>query len=277
MSEKSKIDRFERRHRIERKFHNKWARTIKLEQINYLGAFEAETAIENRYALSQIDGLKNRKILDLGCGMGDASIYFALKGADVYAVDISSGMIGLVKKLAKNKNLSHRIKAVVMVAEKLKFPENKFDFVFGNGVLHHVEIGAAINEIYRVLNPGGTAVFIEPLKHNPVINIYRSFAKKVRTPTETPISYKSLENLIPGKFRKAFHKEFHLFTLLIFVWYFLFERINPNKVRYWKKIIDDSRKVEKAFTLLNGFDQMIFRVLPFLRRYAWNSVIVLRK
>jgi ubiquinone/menaquinone biosynthesis C-methylase UbiE len=265
------------RQKIEREFHDKWAKNIKCEEINYKGAFEAETAIENRYALSQLGNLKGKRILDLGCGMGDASLYFASQGAKVYSIDISPEMIKLVKKVTAKKGFSKRIIPKVMLAEKLNFPKYYFDFVYGNGVLHHVEIDTALKEVFRVLKKGGVATFIEPLSSNPVIRVYRNVANEVRTPTEHPLVYTKLNFLTKEKFKKVSHREFHLFTLLIFIWYYLVDKVSPNKERYWKKIINDASHIKTVFQLLKKLDEGMFKILPFMRRYSWNTVLVYRK
>ena len=268
---------FKRRFKIEREFHDKWAKSINPAKVNYMGAFEAPTAVENKFALSQFGDIKGKKILDLGCGIGDATLYFASKGAKVYAVDISPGMISLVKKLARKNGFANKINAHVMVAEDLKFRKNLFDFVFGNGVLHHVDANLALQEVYRILKPGGVAAFVDPMGQNPLINIYRRKADKVRTITEKPLNFSELENITIAEFKKRLHREFHLFTLLIFVWFYLFEGVGPNKERYWKKIIDDAGRIEKYFKFLFSLDKLLLEKLPFLRRYCWNTVLVFVK
>ncbi len=270
-------DNLELKYKTERVFYDNWASNIKFKDINYLGAFEANTAIENRFALLQFGDLRNKRILDLGSGMGDASIYFALKGAKVNSIDISSKMVNIVNRMAKKNGVKSNIKADVMVAEDLKFKSNTFDFVFGNGVLHHVIPRLALHEVHRVLKKGGTATFIEPLGHNPVINIYRSVADKVRTPTEVPLKYNTLDSLTDAKFITRQHQEFHFTTLLIFLWFYFIEGINPNRERYWKKIINDSEKIKIPFTVLSSIDKFLLKVFPFLRKFCWNTVLVYKK
>lgn len=268
----------EKRHNTEREFHDLLAQKTKLSQVNIKGIFEAETAPETRYAYSKMGKVTNKRILDLGCGTGEAALYFAMKGASmVNAIDISPKMINILKKMASLKKYSKKIKPEVMLAEKLKFPKNTFDIVYGRGVLHHVDMGKALEEVYRVLKPGGVATFVEPLEHNPVINVYRKIAKDVRTPDETPLNYDKIGKITKAKFRSLNHDEFQFTTLLIMLWYFLIDRVNPNKERYWDKLINDSKNKASLFRVLNGLDRLIFKVIPYFRRYSWYTVLVYTK
>ena len=66
--------------------------------------FEACTSPENRIILGKVGNLTGKRVLDLGCGAGEAAVYFAKKGALVTATDISSAMLEVVKKVALKKN-----------------------------------------------------------------------------------------------------------------------------------------------------------------------------
>ncbi len=70
-----------KRHSIEESFHDTWAKTVRLDEISPAQAFEAETSVENRLALEWMGELRGKKVLDLGCGLGDAAVYFAMQGA----------------------------------------------------------------------------------------------------------------------------------------------------------------------------------------------------
>ncbi|MDL1872057.1 class I SAM-dependent methyltransferase [Deltaproteobacteria bacterium PRO3] len=258
----------------EEAFHDEWAKSMDLNEILVRESFEASTALENQYALEQMGEMKGRRILELGCGAGEGSVYFALQGAEVVATDISNGMVEVVSRVAEKYGV--KVDAHRMTAEKIDYADGSFDFVYGNGVLHHVDFRKAVQEAARVLKPGGKAVFIEPLSYNPIINIYRHIARTVRTPDERPFRFKDLKEMYPY-FSTGTHREFWFFTLWIFIYFYLIERANPAKERYWKKVIKDAPKFSRTFAFLNALDKLFLKVFPPLRYFCWNTVIVLTK
>ena len=258
----------------EQDFHDGMAESINLDTLLVRESFESPTAIENRYAFSVMHPIQGKKILDLGCGAGETSVYFAIKGADVSACDISAGFLGLAENLSKKHGVS--LKLAQCAAEFLPWPDNQFDFVFGNGVLHHVDLEASCKEIYRVLRPRGKAVFIEPLPYNPVINIYRKMAKDVRTEDERPLTLTQIHSL-KKIYSKVEHQEFWLFSLYLFIHFFLVKRWHPSKVRYWKKVIEVGPEFSGLFSKLQDLDHFAMKWLPFLRPLCWNTVIVAEK
>jgi ubiquinone/menaquinone biosynthesis C-methylase UbiE len=277
--------KFTRRQQNEAIFHDQWAEQIKVENINLQAAFNSPTATENQYILKQFGPILNKKILDLGCGMGDASIYFALQGAQVTAVDISAGMIDVTRRLAERHGVSDRVNAIQMPAETLLFPDQTFDMVYGNGVLHHVDITKTIGEVHRAIKPGAKACFIEPLSYNPMIWIYRYMARAVRSEDEHPLSIADIKTITRTgsgngsgvNWKTASHKEFHMCTLLIMVWFLIGEGIHPSKERYWKRFVEQGHRYEKAFRRLKAVDRFSHRTIPPTRWLSWNTVIFLEK
>ncbi|MBI1968313.1 class I SAM-dependent methyltransferase [Candidatus Woesearchaeota archaeon] len=77
-----------------------------------------------------IDLLRGKKILDLGCGSGEHSLYFKERGLDVTAIDLSEEMV----LLCKEKGL----KTVLMDLEDLEFQEEFFDGIWAVTSLLHV-------------------------------------------------------------------------------------------------------------------------------------------
>jgi ubiquinone/menaquinone biosynthesis C-methylase UbiE len=269
-----RVRKLKKQHKAESEFHDEWATTIKVDELDVPLNFTAITAAENRYCIERMGDLRGKRLLDLGCGAGETSVYFATQGANVTAVDISEGMINVVKKLADRYNV--RVDARAMLAEDIKFDDNTFDIVFGNGVLHHTYRPATYEEVHRVLKPGGMGIFIEPLTYNPIIGIYRRIAMAVRTEDEKPFNYKDFKKL-RHVFASVEHKEFWVFALWIFMRMFLVERLHPAKYRYWKHIITHHEQYRETYLKLRRWDDALLSKLPGLGRFAWNTVIVLRK
>src|SRR5208283_2307916 len=135
--------------------------------------------------LNRCDG---KLALEYGCGSdGSDSFTLARRGARVIGVDISPVAISESQFLAKEKGLEDKVSFLVCDAEKLDFEDGHFDIVVGSGILHHLDLKKSLHEIWRVLRPGGKAVFIEPLAHNPVIRLYRLITPSLRTRDEHPL------------------------------------------------------------------------------------------
>lgn len=256
----------------EEHFHDEWAKGVSVSDINPFTQFEGKTSPEYREVAKIMGDVKGLKLLNLGCGLGEEAVFFADRGAKIYAIDISKEMLNFTRDLAKKYDVYKSISFYHMSAEKLDFPDNTFDRIVGCNILHHVNIAKTVKEIKRVLKPGGIAVFSEPLAYNPVVNVYRILADKVRTDDEHPLTNNDFKK-IEKEFPRTQHKEFQLFTLLIFVWFFLGERLHPNKVRYWKKIIIEAEKYKKVFAILYAIDSIFLKLFPFLRKYCWVVVI----
>jgi ubiquinone/menaquinone biosynthesis C-methylase UbiE len=108
-----------------------------------------------------------RRALEIGAGTG----YFSLNmlGAGVIetatCADISAGMLAALSASAASLGLA--VQTVVADAERLPFPDQSFDLVFGHAVLHHIpDLARAFAELERVLVPGGTLFFAgEPSRY----------------------------------------------------------------------------------------------------------------
>jgi ubiquinone/menaquinone biosynthesis C-methylase UbiE len=258
----------------EEAFHDEWAESINIDEVMVDEFFESCTSPENRIILSQLGDLNNKHILEVGCGAGEASVYFAKKGAVVTATDISSGMLNVVNLVAQKHFV--KLTTVQCFADSLPFDENSFDVVYAANILHHVNVFDTINEIKRVLKKGGVFVCWEPLAHNPAINIYRRIATEVRTSDEHPLKMKDIKK-IKKSFLQVTAKGTWLFTLLIFVKYYFINKIDPNKERYWKKILTDHEELAPLYCKLEKVDNFFLKLFPFLKRYCWNIVLICKK
>ena len=257
----------------EKEFHDQWATSVDLENIDVDVAFEGSTAAENRFILSCLGDLCGKHLLDIGCGTGESSVYFARKGARCVAGDYSPEMVKAARRLAVRYGVE--IDAQILNAMDLGFASNTFDIVYAANVLHHVDADRSLHEIHRVLKPGGIACMWDPLRHNPVINVYRRIATEVRTRDEQPLSI-SFINRVRNLFSEVKYDTFWLATLWILLRFYLIERVDPNKERYWKKIIYEESRLRRTYCRLEKLDNFLKKV-PMLSRLSWTLAIVAKK
>lgn len=254
----------------EEHFHDEWAAGVEPSEVMVDEFFEACTSPENRWIFSEIKPVKGKKILELGCGNGEASVYFAKQGAEVTALDISGGMLKLASAVAARHGVS--IRTLKCSASEIPGDKDIYDLVYAANLLHHVELEPTFREVRRVLKPAGRFVSWDPLAHNPLINIYRKMAWQVRTEDEHPLKMKDIK-----LFRRYFSNvRIHttwFFTLWLFVRFYL-KGLDPNKERYWKKILTDHRELEPLYNRLERLDRYVLKALPFLNRFCWNMVFI---
>lgn len=191
------------------------------------------------------------KVLDYGCGDGAYGALHAATRDDlqITAIDLSPVAIEHARERARSAGVEDRIDFRVMNAEQLEFPDDEFDFVVGLGVLHHLDLTSSLREIRRVLKPDGGGAFVEPLGHNPLINLYRRRTPDQRTSDEHPLLVADIE-LIGRSFRSCEAEYFHLFGLLALA-------------------LVGTRYLSGAVRKLDALDQVCFREVPYLRRHAW--------
>lgn len=109
-------------------------------------------------------------ILDYGCGNGWTALLLATKVERVYAFDISIGQIRVLQKYAKENGFSNIVYSVAD-GSHIPFPDDSFQYIFGNAILHHIPLRQCLPEIARVLKPGGRAAFCEPFGKNQPIKL----------------------------------------------------------------------------------------------------------
>ncbi|MDQ8040031.1 MAG: class I SAM-dependent methyltransferase [Rickettsiella sp.] len=106
-----------------------------------------------------LDKFRNKKVLEIGLGYGSVSQFLAENAAYFSGIDIAEGPVNF---------LNHRLTLIeklpcarIMSVHKLNFQDNYFDFIVSIGCFHHTgNIKKCIEEVYRVLKPGGHLVFM---------------------------------------------------------------------------------------------------------------------
>jgi ubiquinone/menaquinone biosynthesis C-methylase UbiE len=209
-------------------------------------------------------GLTGKKLLEIGCGTGEFLPIWVHLGADVYAMDISSVAVETARERCARYGMESRVTLKAMTAERLDYPDNFFDVVYGYGILHHVNVEEAARELSRVMKPGATGVFIEwiawpffeKIRNTKLVLTvlpHDGFRRENRecTDDERKLGAED-ERVLRAVFPTVEYRKFYFLT-----------RLGP-----FMKCLDPT---------LQKLDHRLFRFFPVLRNWAAGAVIVVRK
>jgi SAM-dependent methyltransferase/uncharacterized protein YbaR (Trm112 family) len=94
---------------------------------------------------------EGKRVLDAGCGTGRHAHYAAKYGAEVWAVDLGEAV-----EVAQRNTAAVGVNVVQADVYNLPFEHESFDFIYSNGVLHHLpHPEEAFHNLLRFLKPGG--------------------------------------------------------------------------------------------------------------------------
>jgi len=117
--------------------------------------FPIKDALEFIQILPITENWTNKNILDFGCGAGRDAVVMAKNGAKVHGVDILQSNLDHAEKLCKSNKVKAEFK-LVKEKDDIPYPDNFFDGIVCNGVLHHIKhAGEVVDEFRRVLKPKG--------------------------------------------------------------------------------------------------------------------------
>ncbi len=142
------------------------------------------------------------RVLDLCGGTGLHSLTSARKGALVTVADIAEHSLEIARRRAAVAGVT--IRTVVADAEALPFADGEFDVVTCAGSLSYADLHKMLNEVQRVLRPGGSFICEDALNHNVIYRFnryvhylrgHRSLSVIRRTPTRDTIE--ELERRFP--------------------------------------------------------------------------------
>lgn len=263
----------------EAQFHDSVAQTISISDSlieRFLKEDSPATHLSDRLPrlrdnmLRQMGDIRGKRVLVYGCGNDGAAVWFARNGAIVDAIDISGKSVINQQCIARRANLV--ITAKVRDAHQTGLPSNEYDIVYGNAILHHLDIDKAQAEIYRLVKNGGLAIFREVMQGSIFSQIFRRITPFWRTPDEHPLTERDFSRLA-CKFSSA---EISQYFLMLLPYLLIIRIINDcllTKVGI-KKRIPISPCLCRLF---DRIDLTFFKILPWLRHKAWLCLIVLRK
>lgn len=199
-----------------------------------------------RLVRDYVGSVEGKRVLDFACGSGYMSIYFARSGANCFGFDISPKSIEVARRMAADNGLADKCEFKVSSAERMDYPDNFFDVVFGNAALHHTDLEKSPAEIARVLKPGGKAAFIDDLRYHPLMWVYRKLTSDKHTRYETPMLRSDIDKFAPHFSKVSF--ECHNFF----------------------NIYEKSRRLAR---ITEALDRGLLKVLPFMKSLCRNLVI----
>ena len=143
--------------------------------------------------------LRDKVVLEAMCGQGETTAFLLEKGARVLGLDISE------QELSEFRKRWPQCDALCASILDTGLHQETFDGVFVVGGLHHVHpnIPAAIEEIWRILKPGGYFCFVEPHR-NSFPDLVRKFwyrRDRFFVDNEAAIDLDALKQRFCGKFR----------------------------------------------------------------------------
>lgn len=197
-------------------------------------------------------------VLEFGCGDSSYAVKLNQWGAQVTAIDISDEAIEETRRRLADAGFLNQTDLIRMNAEELDFPDASFDLVIGRAILHHLDLKRAYGAIARVLRPGGAAIFLEPLAHNPLINLYRRMTPHLRTEDEHPLT---MNDIAAAKRHFGGVRAEH-FTLLSI------GALAAGRV---------PRLFQAMLNRLDVADRALFRAIPAAGRWAWTVAMVMEK
>jgi SAM-dependent methyltransferase len=160
---------------------------------------QQDTVYALEYAYYLLGDVLNKTVLDLGCGAGENSVLLARRAAKVVGLDISPDLVEIAQRRAQVQGQT--VQFIVTSAYATGLPGESIDVVFGEAILHHLDLERAANEIRRILRSGGYAVFVEPIRDSATGRFLRRLMPSRQpdiSPHEYPLTQKQLVSFVQG-------------------------------------------------------------------------------
>lgn len=214
----------------------------------------ANTPFPLEYAFHLLGDVRNKSVLEYGCGDGRNTILLAHRGAVVIGIDISPELTDLARQRMEMNGVSADLR--VVSAYETGLPDASVDVVFAIAIFHHLDLELARKEMLRVLRPGGALILQEPLRDSKLVWALRRmvpYRNPYVSPFERPLTTPELVALVKG-LNRTNYRRFALPFIGVFKW-------ARTSVMRWAAQMDGQ----------------ILKLYPWLQRYAGIAVMRLEK
>ncbi len=218
----------------------------------------ADTHFPLEYSFHLLGDVRNKTVLEYGCGDGLNTVVLARRGAKVIALDISPDLIDIARQRLTVNNINADVEFIVGSAHQVPLPNESVDVVFGMAILHHLDLPVSAREVHRVLRTGGRAIFQEPVRNSRVLKFIRNlipYQAPDISPFERPLTDAELSDYAKD-FASFRSKAFWLPTV---------------------SFLSDLPLTQRFAPLLSRYDTLALEKLPSLSHYATIRAVELVK
>jgi len=135
-----------------------------------------------QYCIDHFPTLEGKQILDLGCGNGTVAMYLSRHNdvKHVLGVDLNDNNIRIANEIKDQHNHS-RVSFIRDDAQQLeKIDDNSYDIVINiESAFHYPDKGRFLEEVRRVLKPGGQFVIADIVTTNSDSSIFKKWKHKM--------------------------------------------------------------------------------------------------
>ncbi len=198
--------------------------------------------------------LKNKKVLEIGCGMGQKTKIIYNYTDNLTAIDLSGDSINTAKKIFKNDKITF----LTMDASKLEFKDNEFDVVITTDSFHEIEPTIQNKVLEEMTRMADTIIFIEPNEVSVTNELFKVFdpnenhSLRIKNSMEKAFNhmenkkYKLIENGYYNDIRK-FNSEEIMFDTILTWW---------NDIKVPQNIDEKNRMIDQIKAILKNFNML---------------------
>ena len=134
----------------------------------------ANTIFPREYYYHLLGNLKGKSVMEIAAGNGIDAAILTHNGANLHAYDLSPKSIDMVERRCEVNGTTDRLTTAVTGNFDEAFAGQTFDHIVGYAALHHLpDMNTLGARIYDRLNPGGSAVFAEPVLNSKSLGFIR--------------------------------------------------------------------------------------------------------